>query len=67
VDPELFVAADPGVNVLAALVSNKPGFVPRQVNGCPVKAFNQFYNQERAQLQQRLAKATASPLADLSG
>ena len=29
VDPELFVAADLGVNVLSALVSNKPGFIPR--------------------------------------
>jgi len=28
-DPELFVALDPGVNVLAALTSNKAGFVPR--------------------------------------
>jgi putative transposase len=28
-DPDLFVALDPGVNVLAALTSNKPGFIPR--------------------------------------
>jgi hypothetical protein len=33
-DPERFVALDPGVNVLAALTSNKAGFVPRLVYGC---------------------------------
>ena len=27
-EPDLFVALDPGVSVLAALTSNKPGFVP---------------------------------------
>jgi putative transposase len=57
VDPELFVAADLGVNVLAALVSNKPGFVPRLVNGRPLKATNQLYNKQRAHLQQHLARA----------
>jgi putative transposase len=57
VDPELVVAADLGVNVLAALVSNKPGFVPRLVNGRPLKATNQLYNKQRAQLQQQLARA----------
>ena len=35
VDPALFVAADLGVSVLAALTSNKPGFIPRLVNGKP--------------------------------
>jgi putative transposase len=57
VDPELFVAADLGVNVLAALVSNKPGFTPCLVNGRPLKATNQLYNKERAHLQQHLAKS----------
>ncbi|HLW00620.1 MAG TPA: transposase [Ktedonobacterales bacterium] len=57
VAPELFVAADLGVNVLSALVSNKPGFVPRLGNGHPLKATNQLYNKQRAHLQQQLAKA----------
>lgn len=57
VDPELFVAADLGVNVLAALVSNKPGVTPRLVNGRPLKATNQLYNKQRAHLQQQLAKS----------
>lgn len=57
VDPALFVAADLGVNVLAALTSNKPGFTPRLVTGRPVKAINQLYNKDRAHQQQHLAKA----------
>jgi putative transposase len=57
VDPDLFVAVDLGVNVLAALTSNKPGFVPRLVNGRPVKSINQFYNKQRARHQKRLARA----------
>src|SRR5215831_1540797 len=55
-DPELFVALDPGVNVLAALTSNKAGFVPRLVSGKPVKAINQLYNKQREHLQKQLAR-----------
>ena len=55
-DPELFVALDPGVNVLAALTSNKAGFVPRLVSGKPVKAINQLYNKQREHIQKHLAK-----------
>ena len=55
-DPELFVALDPGVNVLAALTSNKAGFVPRLVSGKPVKAINQLSNKQREHIQKRLAK-----------
>ena len=47
---------DPGVNVLAALTSNKPGFVPRLVSGKPVKAVNQLYNKQREHAQKQLAK-----------
>ena len=54
-DPDLFVALDPGVNVLAALTSNKAGFVPRLVSGKPVKAINQLYNKQREHLQKHLA------------
>jgi putative transposase len=57
VDADLFVAVDLGVSVLAALTSNKPGFIPRLVNGGPVKSLNQFYNKQRARHQSRLAKA----------
>ena len=55
-DPELFAALDPGVNVLAALTSNKAGFVPRLVSGKPVKAINQLYNKQREHLQKQLAR-----------
>ena len=55
-DPDLFVALDPGVSVLAALTSNKPGFVPRLVTGTPVKALNQLYNKQHAHQQKQLAK-----------
>jgi len=56
VDPTLFAALDPGVNVLAALTSNKPGFVPRLLTGRPLKATNQLYNKRRAHWQKKLAK-----------
>jgi putative transposase len=55
VDPTLVAAVDLGVNVLAALTSNKPGFVPRLVSGKPVKSLNQYYNKQRAQAQSRLS------------
>ena len=61
-DPGLFVALDPGVNVLAALTSNKAGFVPRLVSGKPVKAINQLYNKQREHLQKQLAEAQRTTL-----
>ena len=59
VDKDLFVALDPGVSVLAALTSNKEGFVPRLVPGRPVKAANQLYNKQREHEQKKLAKGKA--------
>ena len=58
-DESLFVAVDLGVNVLAALTSNKPGFTPRLVNGRPVKSINRFYNKQRAREQKNLARGQA--------
>jgi putative transposase len=55
-DPSLFAAVDLGVNVLAAITSNKPGFVPVLVNGRVLKSINQGYNKQRGQLQKQLAK-----------
>ena len=51
----LVAAVDLGVNVLAALTSNKPGFVPRVVSGKPIKSLNQHYNKRRAEQQSRLS------------
>ena len=56
VDKDLFVALDPGVSVLAALTSNKPGFSPRLIPGGPLKAMNQLYNKQREHEQKQLAK-----------
>jgi IS605 OrfB family transposase len=53
-DSTLYAAVDLGVDVLAALTSNKKGFVPRLVNGRPLKSTNQFYNKRRAELQEAL-------------
>jgi putative transposase len=40
---------DIGVDNLATLASDKPGFIPRIVNGRPVKSSNQYYNKHRAE------------------
>jgi len=50
-NPALHAAIDMGVDTLAAITSNKQGFVPRLVNGRPIKSTNQFYNKRRAELQ----------------
>lgn len=63
-DPTLnnqFVAGiDIGVNNLAALSSNKPGFRPLLVNGKPLKAINQYYNKRKAELQSLLSYENAN-------
>jgi putative transposase len=55
VDSGVVAALDLGVNVLAALTSNKPSFAPRLVSGKPIKSVNQYYNKQRAKHQQRLS------------
>jgi IS605 OrfB family transposase len=60
VSPALHAGVDIGLNNLALLTSDKPGFVPRLVNGRPVKSINQFYNKRRAELQSRLGDAHTS-------
>jgi putative transposase len=54
VNPALCAGIDIGVNTLAMLTSNKAGFLPRLVNGRPVKSINQYYNKRRAELQSKL-------------
>lgn len=54
VDASLSAGIDMGINALTALTSNKEGFVPRIVNGRPVKSINQDDNKERARLQSLL-------------
>jgi putative transposase len=67
VDPRLIAALDLGVDQLAALTSNKPGFVPRLINGRPLKDFNHYYNQQRAHHQERLAKQSRRTSHRLDG
>jgi putative transposase len=56
VNPALHAGVDIGLNNLAAIASDKAGFVPRIVNGRPVKSLNQFYNKRRAELQSQLGE-----------
>jgi putative transposase len=59
-DLAVHAGLDIGLNTLALLTSDKPGFVPRLVNGRPVKSINQFYNKRRAELQRQLGDAYTS-------
>ena len=56
VNRDLCAGVDLGIDNLAAIASNKPGFTPRLVNGRSLKAMNQWYNKRKAQLQQKLGK-----------
>jgi putative transposase len=51
VDPRWVAGIDLGVNNLATLTTNQPGFTPLLVNGRPLKAVNQFYNKRCAHYQ----------------
>jgi len=57
VDPSFCVGIDLGVTNLAAIASNREGFVPRLVNGRPIKAWNQWYNKRMKALKKLLPKA----------
>ncbi|MEO0988329.1 MAG: transposase [Cyanobacteria bacterium J06639_14] len=54
-NPNNIASIDLGINNLAALTSNKPGFQPVLINGRPLKSINQFYNKTKAHLQSRLS------------
>jgi putative transposase len=56
VDPSFCVGIDLGVTNLAAIASNREGFVPRLVNGRPIKAWNQWYNKRIKALKKLLPK-----------
>jgi IS605 OrfB family transposase len=57
VDPSFCVAIDLGVTNLAAITSNRGGFIPRLVNGRTLKAMNQWYNKRMKELKLCLPKA----------
>jgi putative transposase len=56
VDPSFCVAIDLGVTNLATITANRVGFIPRLVNGRPLKAINQWYNKRMKELQLCLPK-----------
>jgi len=56
VDPSFNVAIDLGVTNLAAITSNRVGFIPRLVNGRPLKTWNQWYNKHMKELKRCLPK-----------
>ena len=58
--PDWVAGIDLGVNNLAAITSNKPGFQPLLVNGRPLKATNQFYNKRLADLKSQLEQGQFS-------
>ncbi len=64
VDPALVAGIDVGLNNLAAITSNKSGFVPVLVNGRPLKHSNQFYNKRKAQLQAKLGRKGSTRLIE---
>ena len=64
VDPALVAGIDVGLNNLAAITSNKPGFVPVLVNGRPLKHINQYYNKHKAHLQAKLGSTGTTRLMD---
>lgn len=53
-NPALVAGLDIGVDALATIAANKPGFQPLIINGRPLKALNQFYNKSKADLQSQL-------------
>ncbi len=57
VDPSFCVGIDLGVTNLAAIASNREGFIPRLVNGRRLKAWNQWYNKRMKELKNKLPKA----------
>lgn len=59
VNPELVAGIDIGLNNLATLTSNQPGFTPLLVNGRPLKSINQYYNKRKANLESKLMKMDA--------
>jgi putative transposase len=56
VDPSFCVAIDLGVTNLAAITANRAGWMPRLVNGRPIKSVNQWYNKRMKELKLCLPK-----------
>jgi putative transposase len=59
-NPAWYAGVDIGLDNLATVTANQPGFTPVVVNGRPLKSINQYYNQRRAELQARLPVGASS-------
>lgn len=59
-DYTLVAGIDIGVDNLATITSNKPGFTPLLVNGRVLKSINQYYNKRKAELQSILGSEKAT-------
>jgi putative transposase len=55
-NPQWAASLDLGIDVLAAVTSNKKGIIPFLVNGRPLKSVNAYYNKCSASLQSLLPK-----------
>jgi putative transposase len=53
-NPQQVAGIDIGLDNLAALTANLPGFKPVLVNGKPLKSINRHYNKVKAKLQSQL-------------
>jgi putative transposase len=53
-DSNTIAAIDLGIDNLATLTSNQPGFLPVLVSGRIIKSINRYYNQRKAQLSSLL-------------
>ena len=53
-DPKWAASLDLGIDILAAVTSNKQGITPFLVNGRPLKSVNAYYNKGRAAIQATL-------------
>ncbi|WP_013321820.1 RNA-guided endonuclease InsQ/TnpB family protein [Gloeothece verrucosa] len=51
---DFIASVDLGINVLMAVTSNQPGFVPLLINGRPLKSLNQFYNKRSSKVKSLL-------------
>jgi IS605 OrfB family transposase len=54
--PKWAASLDLGIDVLAAVTSNKKGIIPFLVNGRPLKSVNAYYNKRRADFQASLPR-----------
>jgi len=63
-NPAWSAGLDIGLDNLATITANKPGFTPVVVNGRPLMSINQYYNRRRTELQAHLPVGASSKRLD---